>query len=74
MTRPRTEPDHGSCSGYQRHKLAGEQACADCLEAWRDYHRAYQRLRARLRRRQKEGGGAENAAARATPDTRKVTQ
>ena len=45
MPRPRTEPEHGSPAGYQRHKLAREDACADCLRAWRDYHRRLYRLR-----------------------------
>lgn len=30
---------HGTFTGYQRHKRGGEDACARCLEAWREYQR-----------------------------------
>jgi predicted component of type VI protein secretion system len=31
----------GTSAAYQRHRKAGEQPCAPCREAWREYQAAY---------------------------------
>jgi len=38
---------HGTSKGYQRHRYRGEDACEQCLIAWRDEHR--RRYRPHLR-------------------------
>lgn len=35
----------GTTAGYQRHRRAGNDPCADCGEAWRRYHRRRNRRR-----------------------------
>ncbi len=37
--RKATQP-HGTYAGYQRHRRAGEDACAHCAEASREWRRA----------------------------------
>lgn len=47
----------GTYSGYVHHKKRGEDACEDCLEAKREYYRAYYAANAtRIRAQRRKGG------------------
>lgn len=49
----------GTYSAYMRHKQLGEDACEPCLEAKRQYYRAwYAKNRDRIRASRRVGGGA----------------
>ncbi len=47
-------PACGTKSGYQKHTRAGEQPCAQCTEANRDYMREYRKHNNRGRRARTE--------------------
>jgi WhiB family transcriptional regulator, redox-sensing transcriptional regulator len=46
--------EHGTHGGYQRHRKAGEAACWECAQAYRDYVQDY-RTRKRERRNRARG-------------------
>jgi len=52
-----TKTECGTYSAYMRHKKLGEDACEPCLEAKRQYYRAwYARNRERIRASRRKGG------------------
>lgn len=59
----RTLAGHGTWAAYKRHKRKGEEACAECAEAARQYNRD---------RREKERAARHEFPEQITPD--KVTQ